>query len=108
MNTSTLISWIGLAGTLIAYIVTIVIFLTHQSDGLKTLQTSFKELKEDIKDFKNDIKEKIRENQKHTEDHIKRLESKQDKHNNLIERMAIVEQSTKSAHHRIDDIKGGT
>ena len=29
------------------------------------------------------------------------------KHNNLVERMAIVEQSTKSAHHRIDEIKGG-
>ena len=44
------------------------------------------------------IKEKIeaiREN-------ITRLEHKQDKHNCLIERMAIVEQSCKSAHHRID------
>ncbi len=37
---------------------------------------------------------------------IKRLEEKQDKHNSLIERMAIVEQSTKSAHHRIDSIEG--
>ena len=36
---------------------------------------------------------------------IKRLEEKQDKHNSLIERMAIVEQSTKSAHHRIDEMK---
>ncbi len=41
---------------------------------------------------------------KYIEEHIKRLEEKQDKHNNLIERMAVVEQSTKSAHHRIDDI----
>lgn len=32
------------------------------------------------------------------------LEEKQDKHNNLIERMVVVEQSVKSAHHRIDDI----
>lgn len=38
------------------------------------------------------------------EEQIKRLENKQDKHNNLIERMAVVEQSTKSAHHRIDEI----
>lgn len=36
-----------------------------------------------------------------------RLEKKVEKHNNLVERMAIVEQSAKSAHHRIDDIKGG-
>jgi membrane protein implicated in regulation of membrane protease activity len=35
---------------------------------------------------------------------IKNLEKKQDKHNKLIERMTIVEQSTKSAHHRLDDI----
>lgn len=33
------------------------------------------------------------------------LEQKMDKHNNLQERMAVVEQSAKSAHHRIDDIK---
>lgn len=33
------------------------------------------------------------------------LEKKQDIHNGLIERMVVVEQSTKSAHHRIDEIK---
>lgn len=32
------------------------------------------------------------------------LEKKQDKHNNLIERMVRVEDSTKSAHHRIDQM----
>lgn len=34
---------------------------------------------------------------------ISNLEKKQDKHNNLIERMAVVEQSVKSAHHRMDE-----
>lgn len=33
------------------------------------------------------------------------LEKKQDKHNNLIERMVRVEDSTKSAHHRLDNIE---
>jgi len=33
------------------------------------------------------------------------LEKKMDKHNNLIERMSCVEQSTKSAHRRIDELK---
>lgn len=33
------------------------------------------------------------------------LEKKQDKHNGLIERMVVVEQSCKSAHHRLDEIK---
>ena len=33
------------------------------------------------------------------------VEDKQDKHNCLIERMVAVEQSTKSAHHRLDYIE---
>ena len=37
---------------------------------------------------------------------LEQLEEKVKKHNNLVERMAIVEQSTKSAHHRIDEIVG--
>jgi len=35
---------------------------------------------------------------------IKALEKKVDKHNQLVERMAVVETSCKQAHHRIDDI----
>lgn len=35
---------------------------------------------------------------------IKELEKKVEKHNCLVERMVIVEQSTKSAHHRIDEL----
>ena len=42
---------------------------------------------------------------KYIEEHIKRLEEKQDKHNCLIERVTIVEQSAKSAHHRIDALE---
>jgi len=36
---------------------------------------------------------------------IEQLEKKVDKHNGLVERMIIVEQSTKSAHHRIDGVE---
>ena len=43
---------------------------------------------------------------KFIEKQIKRLEDKQDKHNNLIERMVKVEESTKSAHKRLDTIEG--
>lgn len=35
---------------------------------------------------------------------IEQLEKKVEKHNNLAERMIIVEQSTKSAHHRLDEL----
>ena len=38
---------------------------------------------------------------------IEQLEEKVKKHNNLVERMIIVEQSTKSAHHRIDGLIAG-
>lgn len=36
---------------------------------------------------------------------LKILEKKQDKYNNVLERLATVENSVKSAHHRIDSIK---
>ncbi|PKM93899.1 MAG: hypothetical protein CVU84_13400 [Firmicutes bacterium HGW-Firmicutes-1] len=36
---------------------------------------------------------------------LKELEKKMDKHNNIVERLTICEQSTKSAHHRIDEHK---
>lgn len=39
------------------------------------------------------------------EQKLETLDKKQDKHNNLVERMVRVEDSTKSAHKRIDDIK---
>jgi gas vesicle protein len=36
---------------------------------------------------------------------ISQLEEKVSKHNNLIERMTVVEQSIKSVHQRLDDLK---
>lgn len=38
---------------------------------------------------------------------VAELSKRVEKHNNLIERMAIVEASTKSAHKRIDEIQRG-
>ena len=34
------------------------------------------------------------------------LEKKMDKYNNIQERMILVEQCSKSAHHRLDEIRG--
>lgn len=39
------------------------------------------------------------------EEKLTALEKKQDRHNNLIERMVRVEDSVKSAHKRLDDLK---
>lgn len=49
-------------------------------------------MQEQIKDIKGDIGT---------------LSARVDKHNNLVERMVVVEQSTKSAHHRIDEVVKG-
>lgn len=46
----------------------------------------------------------IDERMKYTDERIAELSTRVNKHNNLIERMVIVEQSTKSAHHRIDGL----
>ena len=46
----------------------------------------------------------IDEKMKNTNERIAELSARVEKHNNLIERMAIVEQSTKSAHHRLDGL----
>lgn len=42
---------------------------------------------------------------KEVKDEISRLEKKQDKHNELIERMALAEEKIKVANHRIEDLE---
>ena len=42
---------------------------------------------------------------KDTKGDIERLEAKQDKHNSLYEKVTRNEESTKSAHHRIDTLE---
>lgn len=46
----------------------------------------------------------IDERMKNMNDRICELSSRVEKHNNLVERMVIVEQSTKSAHKRLDGL----
>lgn len=46
----------------------------------------------------------IDERMKNMNEKITELTSRVEKHNNLIERMVVVEQSTKSAHHRLDGL----
>lgn len=50
----------------------------------------------------------IKSNEEHVdrlEKQLTRLEEKQDKHNNLIERVAIIERDLKTAFNRMDDLK---
>lgn len=48
----------------------------------------------------------MQEQIKSLKEEINILSTRVDKHNNLAERMSAVEQSTKSAHHRIDHLEG--
>lgn len=66
----------------------------NKTDITKSIDDHKQAIKDTFDDYKQDVKE-----------HIDRLEQKQDKHNGLIERMVVVEQSNKSAHHRIDELK---
>ena len=90
----------------------------HNEKTIETIKASFKESVEameknfqgkvsDIKEAFNasiqNIKETIDANTRHTSEQIKQLETKQDKHNNVIERTVAVEASAKSAHKRLDD-----
>ncbi|MDU6533818.1 hypothetical protein [Intestinibacter bartlettii] len=47
----------------------------------------------------------MQEQIKSLKEDINILSTRVDKHNNLVERMAKVEDSTKSAHHRIDHLE---
>lgn len=44
-------------------------------------------------------------NQKWMKESIEDLKHRQDKYNNILERMIACEQSAKSAHHRLDDME---
>ena len=48
----------------------------------------------------------MQEQIKSIKEDINTLSTRVDKHNNLVERMVKVEDSTKSAHHRIDHLEG--
>lgn len=48
----------------------------------------------------------MQEQIKSLKEDINILSTRVDKYNNLVERMSAVEQSTKSAHHRIDHLEG--
>jgi len=81
-------------------------FMKETIEGLqKNFDEKFKELKESFN-------KKVEENQQHTTDSISRLETKQDKHNCLIERTYKLEgnietmcEQIKVANHRIEDLQ---
>ena len=78
-------------------VVAVSYFVGVQSANQKKIEESMAMIREHFKENLDELKT-------HFQDKFDTLEKKQDKHNNLIERMVVVEQTTKSAHKRIDDI----
>lgn len=58
-----------------------------------------------IEDLGKIIDMKVTDLKENFEKHLNRVEQKQDKHNNIIERMVRVEDSCKSSHKRLDEIE---
>lgn len=75
-------------------VVQLVVYIASVAAMWGKFSTRLGNLEKSLEDFKKDVK-----------DDMSRLEAKQDKHNNLIGRMFIVEESAKSAHHRIDELR---
>jgi len=73
---------------------------------VRHLKDNIEDFKQKIEDLKDDFKQKIGDLKSNFHEKFDAVEKKQDKHNNLIERMALCEASTKSAHKRIDGITG--
>lgn len=91
-------------------VIAIAFFAGVYSEGQKNLKESTKLIQENfdkkIEELKENFQEKIEYLKENFQDRFNKVEEKQDKHNNIIERMVRVEDSTKSAHKRIDEITG--
>lgn len=103
------IAGIALLVTVVVNIVAIAFFagkLTATQAFLSSAINNIKEnFNEKIKELRDDVEQKIDSNNQHTTKNIERLEKKQDKYNNVLERTAICEQSVSSAHHRLDEVR---
>ena len=95
--------WVSIGINLLALAFFAGVFVATQKQLKENMETLKAEFANKIDDIKEDFSEKIKDLKYNFHEKIDRLETKQDKHNNLIERMALCEASTKSAHKRIDD-----
>ena len=107
MNRISIELWVSIGINLLTLAFFAGVFFQTQKqlkEAIEKIETGFEKK---IQELKDDFLEKINDLKQNFHDKFESVEKKQDKHNNLIERMALCEASTKSAHKRIDDIKGG-
>ena len=89
-------------------VVAIAYFAGVHSEAQKNLEKSVdviqKNFEDKLEELKKNFQEKIEDLKSNFQDRFNKVEEKQDKHNNLVERMALVEASSKSAHKREDEL----
>ena len=73
--------------SVVIQLVSVGIFIGVFKTTISFMQEQISEIKTDLKADKQELKDEMR------------------KYNNVLERMIVAEQSTKSAHHRIDDME---
>lgn len=76
-------------------ILSVIIQLIAVGIFIGVFKTTIAFMQEQIADIKTNLKEDKKE-----------LKDEMQKYNNVLSRMIIVEQATKSAHHRIDNMEG--
>lgn len=106
MNNISIELWVSIGINLLALAFFAGVFFQTQKqlkDAIEKIEAGFEKK---IQELKDDFTEKLKGLEQKFHDKFESVEKKQDKHNNLIERMVLCEASTKSAHKRIDDLKG--
>jgi len=96
--------WVSIGINLLALAFFAGIFYATQKQQKEGMQTFNEQVTKKFDEIKENFSEKTRDLKNNFHEKIDALEKKQDKHNNLIERMALVEASTKSAHKRGDEL----
>lgn len=96
--------------SIVVNIVAIAYFAGVHSEAQKNLKKTVEQMQKNFdkqfEDLKNSFQDKVEDLKQNFQERFNKVEEKQDKHNNLVERMVRVEDSTKSAHKRIDGMAG--
>lgn len=89
-------------------VIAIAYFAGVHSEAQKNLKESVQAIQKNfenkLEELNKNFHEKIDGLKENFQDRFNKVEEKQDKHNNLIERMVRVEASSKSAHKRGDEL----
>lgn len=84
--------------SLIIQLLILAFFVGIYVSTIKFMGKQIEDLKESLVTNKKELNEKLDTDRKELKDEMR-------KYNNVLERLIITEQSTKSAHHRIDELE---